>query len=68
MHEETKLSKVPIPLEKLIMMSGRNKTAREALLARNKAMNIALNSRAKIEELRNPCREQRCQDDNIYSA
>jgi superfamily II DNA or RNA helicase len=42
----------PIPLEKLIMMSGRNKTAREALLARNKAMNIALNSRAKIEELR----------------
>ena len=41
-----------IPLEKLIIMSGRNRTAREALLARNKAMNIALNSRAKIEELR----------------
>jgi superfamily II DNA or RNA helicase len=33
-------------------MSGRNRTAREALLARNKAMNVALNSRAKIEELR----------------
>jgi superfamily II DNA or RNA helicase len=33
-------------------MSGRNRTAREALLSRNKAMNIALNSRAKIEELR----------------
>jgi superfamily II DNA or RNA helicase len=41
-----------IPLEKLIIMSGRNRTAREALLSRNKAMNIALNSRAKIEELR----------------
>jgi superfamily II DNA or RNA helicase len=41
-----------ISLEKLIMMSGRNRTAREALLARNRAMNIALNSRAKLEELR----------------
>jgi superfamily II DNA or RNA helicase len=41
-----------IPLEKLIIMSGRNRTAREALLSRNKAMNVALNSRAKIEELR----------------
>ncbi|MFL6512146.1 MAG: DEAD/DEAH box helicase family protein [Nitrososphaera sp.] len=42
----------PFSLEKLIIMSGRNRTAREALLARNKAMNVALNSRAKIEELR----------------
>jgi superfamily II DNA or RNA helicase len=42
----------PIPLEKLIMMSGRNKLAREALLSRNKAMNIALNSKAKLEELK----------------
>jgi superfamily II DNA or RNA helicase len=41
-----------ISLEKLIMMSGRNRTAREALMARNRAMNIALNSRAKIDELR----------------
>ena len=41
-----------ITLERLIIMSGRNRTAREALLARNKAMNVALNSRAKIEELR----------------
>jgi superfamily II DNA or RNA helicase len=41
-----------ISLEKLIMMSGKNRTAREALLARNRAMNIALNSRAKLEELR----------------
>ena len=42
----------PIPREKLIMISGKNRTAREALLARNRAMNVALNSRAKIEELR----------------
>ena len=41
-----------LTLEKLIIMSGRNRTAREALLARNRAMNIALNSRAKIDELR----------------
>lgn len=41
-----------ITLEKLIIMSGRNRIAREALLARNKAMNVALNSRAKIEELK----------------
>lgn len=37
---------------RLIMMSGRSKVAREALLARNKAMDIALNSKSKIEELR----------------
>jgi superfamily II DNA or RNA helicase len=37
---------------RLIMMSGRNSTAREAILARNKAMDIALNSKSKIEELR----------------
>jgi len=41
-----------ISLEKLIMMSGRNPIAREALLARNKATNVALNSRAKLEELK----------------
>lgn len=41
-----------LPLEKLIMMSGRNPVAREALLARNRAASVALNSRAKIEELK----------------
>lgn len=41
-----------ITFEKLIMMSGKNPIAREALLARNRATNIALNSRAKIEELK----------------
>ena len=38
-------------LKRLIMMSNKNKTAREALLARNKANEIALNSQSKIDEL-----------------
>jgi len=38
-------------LRRLIMMSNRNKIAREAILARNKANEIALNSKAKIDEL-----------------
>jgi superfamily II DNA or RNA helicase len=37
---------------RLIMMSTKNKVAREALLARNKAMDIALNSKSKFEILR----------------
>lgn len=41
-----------LSLEKLIMMSGKNPIARQALLARNRATNIALNSKAKIEELK----------------
>lgn len=41
-----------ISLEKLIMMSGRNPLAREALLARNRATNVALNSKSKLEELK----------------
>jgi superfamily II DNA or RNA helicase len=44
---------------RLIMMSGRSKTAREAVLARNKAMDIALNSRSKLEELREILAENR---------
>ena len=39
-------------LKRLIMMSNKNKIAREAMLARNKANEIALNSKAKITELR----------------
>lgn len=42
----------PLAFHKLIMMSGQNKIARQAVLARNKAMDIALNSQSKIEELR----------------
>ena len=38
-------------LKRLIMMSNKNKTARDAMLARNKANEIALNSKAKIDEL-----------------
>ena len=38
--------------QKLIMISGKNQYARNALLARNKALDIALNSQSKIVELR----------------
>ena len=38
--------------KKLVFLSGKNKKARDALLARNQALNIALNSEAKINELR----------------
>ena len=38
-------------LKRLIMMSNKNKIAREAMLARNKANEVALNSKAKIDEL-----------------
>ena len=38
-------------LKRLIMMSNKNKIAREAILARNKSNEIALNSKAKIDEL-----------------
>ncbi len=38
-------------LKLLIMMSNKNKIARGAMLARNKANEIALNSKAKIDEL-----------------
>jgi len=41
-----------IALQKLIMISGKNQYARNALLARNKALDIALNSQSKIIELR----------------
>lgn len=40
-----------ISIEKLVMMSGRNPLAREALQARNRAASISLNSRAKLDEL-----------------
>ena len=38
-------------LKRMIMMSNKNKTAREAMLARNKAGDIALNSESKVDEL-----------------
>jgi superfamily II DNA or RNA helicase len=42
----------PSAFRKLIMMSGRSPIARQAVLARNKAMDIALNSKSKIDELK----------------
>jgi superfamily II DNA or RNA helicase len=51
----------------LIMMSGRSKAAREAVLARNKAMDIALNSRAKIEELKKILVEHRGQKTILFT-
>src|ERR687888_853110 len=42
----------PLAFEKLVMLSAKNKVAREALLSRNKAIGIALNSKSKVEELR----------------
>lgn len=42
----------PDDLRRLIMRSGRDPEAREALLARNRANAIALNSRSKIDALR----------------
>jgi superfamily II DNA or RNA helicase len=49
----------PIAFQKLILLSGRNKIARQAMLARKKAMYIALNSNSKIEELRKILAESR---------
>jgi len=49
----------PGSFQRLIMMAGRNPAAREAMLARNKAMDIALNSRAKLEELKEILSEYR---------
>ncbi|QMU55547.1 MAG: DEAD/DEAH box helicase [Nitrosopumilus sp.] len=44
-------------LKRLIMMSNKNKTAREAMLARNKASEIALNSESKVHELQKILRQ-----------
>ena len=46
-------------LRRLIMMSNKNKTAREGLLARNKANEIALNSKSKIKELQKILQENK---------
>jgi superfamily II DNA or RNA helicase len=52
---------------KLIMMSGRSVIARQAVLARNKAMDIALNSKSKIEELREILSENRGKKTIIFT-
>jgi len=49
----------PGSFQRLIMMSGKSKVAREALLARNRAMDIALNSKSKMEEMKEILAENR---------
>lgn len=44
---------------RLIMMSAKSKVAREALIARNRATDIALNSKSKLEELKEILAESR---------
>lgn len=46
-------------LKKLIMISNKNKIARDALLARNRANEIALNSQSKIIELQKILKQNR---------
>jgi superfamily II DNA or RNA helicase len=49
----------PGSFQRLIMMAGRSPAAREAMLARNRAMDVALNSRAKLDELKEILSEHR---------
>ncbi len=44
--------RTPLDFQKMVMRSGRDPNARQALLARNKARDIALNSVSKMEKLR----------------
>ena len=46
-------------IKRLIMMSNKNKIAREGLLAKNKANEISLNSKSKIEELKKILKENK---------
>ncbi len=51
--------KMPEDFEKLVMMSARNKEAREALIARNKARKIAFCAERKMEKLREILKKHR---------
>ena len=51
LKEEKIILKSPRDFHLLVMRSGRNPRAREALLARNKARRIALNSKSKLNAL-----------------
>jgi len=53
--------------QKLVLMSGRNKVAREALLARSRAIDTALNSKSKLEELRKILGENRGRKTIIFT-
>jgi superfamily II DNA or RNA helicase len=51
--------KYPIAFQKLILLSGKNKLARQAMLARKKAAYIALNSKSKLQEIRRILQQNR---------
>jgi superfamily II DNA or RNA helicase len=53
--------------EKFIIVASKDKEGREALLARNKALKIALNSRAKIEQLRKILKENEKEKTIIFT-
>jgi superfamily II DNA or RNA helicase len=57
----------PRDFQRFIMMSGKDPEAREALLARYRAMDIALNSASKIEALRRVISENRGQKILIFT-
>lgn len=54
-------------LRRLIMMSNKNKIARDGLLAKNKANEIALNSESKIEELQKILKENKSAKKIIFT-
>lgn len=59
--------RTPRDFTKFIMRSGREPAARQALLARNKAMDIALNSQMKLEALKNILLDQPAEPTIIFT-
>ncbi len=59
--------RTPQDFSRLVMRSGRDGQARKALLARNRAMDIALNSRTKIEVLKNVLTENSTDQTIIFT-
>jgi superfamily II DNA or RNA helicase len=57
----------PIGFQKLILLSGKNKLARQAMLARKKAAYIALNSKSKLQEIRRILQQNRCTKTIIFT-
>ncbi|MGB8312542.1 MAG: DEAD/DEAH box helicase family protein [Halobacteriota archaeon] len=59
--------RTPRDFTKFIMRSGRDRGARQALLARNKAMDIALNSQMKLDALENILLDQPTEPTIIFT-
>jgi superfamily II DNA or RNA helicase len=59
--------RTPRDFRRLVMISGRDPDAREALLARNRAMDVALNSSSKIDALRRVLAESRSDKTLIFT-